>query len=99
MKQVIDLSDEKYEKDLNNLQKFSSEIDTKQIILAIMIDMGMAGHESYNKYFEELLSEKIQYEKDKNSFIQQYINPLVKGKIIYWNISFTDKKIELNVEN
>lgn len=95
--QIIDLSDEKYANDLNLLERLQSEVEARQNILAIMVDMGMKDNSNYQAYFEELLGYKAAFNMAKKNFFEEKIRSMVNGDYRMWSLDYNDKEIRIEV--
>lgn len=94
MNKIIDLSDQIYDKDIMSLERFAKEIENRQTILALMVDMGMSKGDNYQKYFDELIEYQLAYDSAKDKFYREVLIPFTEGcKYSSWNLDFNSREV------
>lgn len=95
MKQIIDLSD--YEKELNLLERLQHETEARKEICAYLVDTHQSKTDAYQEYFEEFIQYKAAFDIEKDRFIREEVQPMLKDIIKSWRINFYDREIEIEV--
>ena len=92
MNKEIFLLDVCSEEELNKLEQLYYMSTTKERIVSLAMTMVQTPNSVINSYYEDYLKIFIEYDKFKQQFYHNYIEPAIeKNKSQYWEIDFVKK--------
>lgn len=93
---VYDIS--AFKTELSELRRLHYNVITRENIITIMVNKGLAGTDNYLNYWEEYMQYYIQYERYKRNVISGYVLPKIGVLNGTWDINFDKEEVRVYEE-